>query len=62
MEDPMKNRESAILMYGALSVEEMSGVNSTRLDEIQAEKRRIERELGLSSQEIILEASRITSG
>ncbi|MHB0978032.1 MAG: hypothetical protein ACYC1K_01315 [Minisyncoccota bacterium] len=57
----MQNRESAILLYGALSVEEMSGVGPARLDEIQTEKRRIERELGLSPKEIIVEASRLTS-
>ncbi len=62
MEDPiMMNRESAILMYGALSVREMSESNSQRLEEIQSEMRRIERELGLSPKEIITEASRLTT-
>ncbi len=57
----MMNRESAILMYGALSVREMSESNSQRLEEIQSEMRRIERELGLSPKEIITEASRLTT-
>ncbi len=57
----MKDRESAILMYAALGIEEMSGVSQTRLEEIQTEKREIERELGLSSNEIIIEASKLTT-
>lgn len=62
MEDPaMMNRESAILMYGALSVQEMSESNPQKLEEVRAEMRRIERELGLSPKEIITEASRLTA-
>lgn len=62
MEDPtMMNRESMILMYGALSVREMSESNPQGLEEIQSEMRRIERELGLSPKEIITEASRLTT-
>ena len=57
----MMNKESAILMYEALSVQERSGGDRQKLEEIQAEMRRIERELGLSPMEIIIEASRITT-
>ncbi len=57
----MMDRESAILMYEALSMQEMNEGDRQKLEEIQAEMRRIERELGLSPMEIIIEASRITT-
>jgi len=62
MEDPiMMNRESVILMYASLSVREMTESDRQKLEEISAEMRRIEHDLGLSQREIIAEASRLTS-
>ena len=57
----MKNKESEILKYGALSVQEMTETDPSKLDDIKEEMIRIERYLGLSPDEIIVEASKITS-
>gem|GEM_PF-4931933 len=57
----MMNRESVILMYASLSVREMTESDRQKLEEISAEMRRIEHDLGLSQREIIAEASRLTS-
>ena len=53
----MPDRESAILKFAALSVEEITETGQEERRVIQLELRRIERELGLSPKEIITEAS-----
>lgn len=57
----MQNRESAILTYGGLSARTLIEMNIDELKRIQLEKERIERELGLTSDEIIVEASKLVS-
>ena len=55
-----KNRSAVILRYAEICAQELVEKNSEVLEQINKEKQDIEQELGMSLEEIIKEASRLT--
>lgn len=54
------NRSAKILHYAAICAEELSSTNPETLSRISDEKREIEQQLGMSLEEIIFEARKLS--
>ena len=56
-----KNRSAVILRYAEICAQELTEKNSELLNQIDEEKSSIEKELGLTLEEIINEAHKLTN-
>lgn len=55
-------RDSLVLHYAAIASKSLLEVNPQELEKIEGERRELEERLGMTSEEIILEAKRLTVG